>query len=844
VQAQLASRQTVQVARTPSIAELPRLQRNLRAALQPLDDVELARFAEHASYESGSNAPALASVDWPRVLGELRALAGERKLPEKTLAYLDLQHAYYVGLVRLDPAGALQILDAALAHYGNRVEYLTKLALLAENIARDDERWNDARAYLARAEESLAAGPATSDDVAHFHGASADLWLDLGLPERARPHVEFELERARATNDQATRVRACADELTLFAVEENYTAVVARYAELRDEPWFACAPAAEQGWCLLHVAAGLLAAEHDEVLPRGQAAALLDELLEPGRIDPVMRKWALRHRAVCAANDGDWNLARRLCESLRCEINAVGLPDDAIPRGRVGEALVGLEARIELARDHDAPDRERRLRSNLDRVRRAWTEFLSHWSGAPARGGGLGYLHIAERHQLLQELIELELAVGGEAIGASQALQHVLDAEQQSTLSRRMRIKPTDVEELRRELTDSRAGLLVYLPSRDRSFVFALDTRGVRLFHLDAEFRARGPCHALAAAAQSAVRAARGIEEPELVAAAADCARVMLPAALEEHIAAWRDVLVVGIDDFGYVPIELLPARGGGTQGTRRAISYCATGAMALTLQRAPTPGTGHARLLLAPDVEGSELPLSDSEMHDLVSAVSRDSEILAGADAVASRLSLAADEKVTLLYVFAHGTHDATSERPGVLLMSPSSSSTGNVRAEDVEAMNEPPMVLITACQVGRAPMRRGDGGRSDLAAAFIHAGAQVVVLPTCDLEAAATVRAVPRILRSLTSGMQSAEALRSVRAELIAEHDPGAALQAHLLHVVGRGRLSLPPQEASDDAAVDSRARWMLLSACGFVLALWLLRASTRSASRAATPHGSRTS
>lgn len=823
----------------------------MRDALRPLDNAQFTEFVQNIFYESGQSRPELASVDWPRVLDELRALAEDRKLPDRTLAYLDLQHAYYIADVRGDPAGGLFLLDTALARYLEHDETRAELALLAESIERYEEHWSEARTYLERAEESLDGVPATSDVVARIHHGFANFWIAMGLPELARPHVEFELQHAHVGEAPHASLRACVDawvdELQLLVVEENYAAVDARFDDLYCEPWFKRLSREDRGRCLLNVAAGWLSAEHEEIVPRGRAGMLLDELREPGRTSAPLRRWVVRHRAVCAADAGEWAHARKLCDDLRSEIGVAGAPDDELPRGRLGAALLGLEARIELAESRGAPDRKRRLRPHLYRLRRSWDEFLSHWSGAPVRGGGLGYLHIAERPQVLQELIELELAVNGESLGASRALQEVLDGEQQSTFSRRMKLAPTDVDEIRRELTDSHSGVLVYLTLRDRSFVFAVDPHGVRLFHLDAEHRVRGPCRALAAAAQFAVHAGHGIDDPDLVSAAANCARAMLPAAIEEHIAAWREVLVVGIDDFGYVPFELLPAREGGTQGALRAISYCPTVAMAIALRRAPSPPSGHARFLLAPEVDDSTktLKLDDAELHELTNSFVGTAEILTGPAAVAERLGVAAGENVSMLYVLTHGTHDAARERPGGLIMAQSLTSRGTMWADDIERLRAAPLVFLNACGPGRAPMRRGDGGRSDLAAAFLYAGASTVVLPTCDLELDATLRAMPRILRSLSRGVETAEAMRSARAELTAEHDPVAALQAHLLHVVGRGRASLPANEREHGAAPFSLAWWTLLALGAVALATWIARTSMKErASRAGVPHGSRSS
>jgi hypothetical protein len=225
-----------------------------------------------------------------------------------------------------------------------------------------------------------------------------------------------------------------------------------------------------------------------------------------------------------------------------------------------------------------------------------------------------------------------------------------------------------------------------------------------------------------------------------------------------------------------------------------------------------------------------------------LTNAFSGNSEIVIGPAAERARLGVAPQESVTMVYVLAHGTRDAGRERPSGLLLARSSSSREDVWAEDIEAMHSASLVFLTVCEAGRAPMRRGDGGRSDLAAAFLYAGASTVVLPTCDLELDATLRVVPRILRSLSAGEETAEVLRAVRAELVVEHDSRAALQAHLLHVVGRGGTRLPASERSQHGSFVAGALWMLVPG-GIVLALWVVHiASKKRASRAALPHGSR--
>jgi CHAT domain-containing protein len=248
--------------------------------------------------------------------------------------------------------------------------------------------------------------------------------------------------------------------------------------------------------------------------------------------------------------------------------------------------------------------------------------------------------------------------------------------------------------------------------------------------------------------------------------------------------------------------------------------------------------------LLLAPEVDGSTTPLtlSERELQELRSPVP-EAEILVGSAATPARLGTTPEENVSLVYVLAHGTPDVSRERPGGLQMARSSKSNGIVRAEDIEALRSAQLVFLTACEVGRAPMRRGDGGRSDLAAAFLYAGASTVVLPTCDLDLDATLRVVPGVLRELSAGAQTAEALRSVRAELVAHRDPVAALDAHLLHVVGCGTFSLPVTNDARSASTFRRVGWVL-AVVAIALALWIARTSRKErASRAGImPHGSR--
>ncbi|MBK7643058.1 MAG: CHAT domain-containing protein [Planctomycetes bacterium] len=784
------------------------------------DDKAFADFARLAFYYAGNGS--LEELDVPAKMRELRATAVGRKLSSDVLSDLDWREAYYVSELQRDRPRAVHLLDEALARDSNPSAARVELALLAENIEREQEHWDAAHRYLKQAEGALGDEADDNPAAGHFHSESARFWLDMGLTEPARPHVEFGLDRAKRTGDATLWRQARVSELKLLTIERDYAALDERFDELFCEEWYTKATPVQQGECLLQIAAGWITAEHDGHSQPGRAERLLDELLQAGRVEAPLWPWVLRHRAVLAAESGDGARAQALTDQLACRLGLTGAPPDSLPGGRLGAAWITLQARLARERERGAPDARERLQPHLERLRDFWSGFLAHWSGAPLRLGGLAYLDIAERNQQLQELIELELTLNGVEQGSLLAIDEVLEAEQQSTLTRRLQAPRASLDEARRELCGEHAGVLIYLPLRSCSFAFALDPRGMRMFRLPPTREIRAPSRALAAAAQSAVREGRGLEDPELTSAAAECARVLLPPELEEFISGWRVLRIVGLDDFGYVPFEVFPSKEGGTQGARRAIIYAPSVPVALYLRRRSLlPIAGRSRLLLTLDTSASR---------ELADFLPGDPEVIVGRAVDATALAMKPAEPTSLLYVLAHGTHDGARERPGGLLFGGSGEPERTVWAEDIEARRTPPVVVLNSCEAGRAPLRRGDGGRSDLAAAFLYSGSSAVVLPSCDLQFNATMRAMRRCFEGLAEGNSVAESMHLARAKLVAQDDGVAALQAHLLHVIGDGEAALVRGKPAASASTRSILPWVLMLA-GIAPALWLVRSRKRS-------------
>jgi CHAT domain-containing protein len=801
-----------------------------------------------AAFEEASASTGLVpGLKWPHVLEELREIAEERALKPATLCYLDWLHAQHFLFEANDCREANRLATKALERWGEGQSSSTWLALLAMDIERAGDGWSAAREHLLFAERALAVAWEPELARAWLEGRAAELWLDLGMCDLARPLVEAESERARATGNAPMLEAALGHELKLLTSELDFEALDALEEDLQDEPWFQALRPAGKDRMRLRFAVAWLVRERRDLAPPGEAARRLDELLERGSLEPLERLWALRHRVLCAVDGGDWERAETLCSELESALASSG--SGCATEGahdRLGSTRIALAARIAAERSRGRADRVELLRPHLEAVETEWRAFLQKWAGAPVRGGGLAYLGLSDQHHVLEALIDLGLVVHGEGAGAERALEHVLEAEGMSTLARRMEVPVLSLAEARRALTDERSGALVYLPMRDHTYAFALDARGTRLFVLEPASRIEDPIAALAAAAQRAVREGGGLEDPELRAAAAEAARGLLPPELEAHLTGWKRLLLVGLDDLGYVPFELLPSAEGGTQGTRRALAYAPSLPLAVELRRraaAAPPLPERARFLLAPEVERALAPdlpslqLDEGASRALATTLVLEPRVLAGREARAERLEAAAGEEDALLFVLAHGLRNTRRERPAGLLLAGDSGGEAEVWCEEIEALRAPPLVVLIACGAGRAPLRRGDGGRSDLAAAFLMGGALTVVLPTTDFELAAGLSASRELLARLAAGADPAEALRQTREALVARGDPTVALHAHLLHAVGIGAAPSWPARAPEatQAALPTSAsaggRWLLgVLVALLVVAVLLMRARRR--------------
>jgi len=139
---------------------------------------------------------------------------------------------------------------------------------------------------------------------------------------------------------------------------------------------------------------------------------------------------------------------------------------------------------------------------------------------------------------------------------------------------------------------------------------------------------------------------------------------------------------------------------------------------------------------------------------------------------------------------VLAHGSYEEARERPaGMLLAAPDGAPGVFVGADEIEALDAPPLTVLTVCEGGRAPKRRGDAGAADLAGALLAAGtrARCVVQSAFDLDVESARAISARFHAALAAGDAPAEALRKARAAMA--RDPRFADPFHHATMVAVG-------------------------------------------------------
>lgn len=716
------------------------------------------------------------------------ALAAVSGASRRSYAMADLAMAEILA-GRFAEAEAIATYGLEQAALGSTL-YTPRLWWARAESARVTGRWDDAQEFLDRMEASLPAREPSvpeelrvlREDRARLIQARGQILLELGLLDQCGSLARAAIEAARASGEASALAAAQLLALDQEMMSSDAAAAVVRARECASDPGLAA-------WHpLFHLAEGIaLVEEVREAVATGQDASELD---------------ASARTALESASLGELPLGER----LKLEIGACDLE---LCTGRVPEARARFARARELVSGSSSLDtaRETLLLASLawhlaqgaaaeevalarGGLFAAYERLLEQWRSTPRRPGGIGFLHLSWRAQILSDVIDAELGAGEP--GVARAFGRLLDAQTMGTGAREHRLAGLDLAGVRSALLRPGRGLLVLLPARDRTHLFLLDPEV--LVHDVIPF-SRGALRDAAGGITSEFARPGGKVDLSALGRLHD--RLLSPR-VRKHLQAWSELITVGFDLQRDLPFGLLGAEGGKPYGRRLALVALPSIASGVELARrapAPSPPPRDFVLVVAarppagPELEPFEFGRPERARWLAPYAAERVT-VLEGPEATRAALlgsrELLAGTRV--LQFLAHGTRLAERESTAALVLNADGEGTAAFTAEDVGGLRFGGLVILTACAAGRGPLRVGDDRQVNLGGAFLDAGASCVVLARFPIEYQATLALMERFHARLAAGESPAAALRSARASL-AETSSSPALREAVFEVLGLG-------------------------------------------------------
>ncbi len=405
-------------------------------------------------------------------------------------------------------------------------------------------------------------------------------------------------------------------------------------------------------------------------------------------------------------------------------------------------------------------------------LRRLAEELFAGWRALPMRPGGVGTFHYQARREVLGTLLAADRRLAPDA--PQMALSHLEAALSLGTLSRRMHPEPVDV-----------AG--VELPVGCGALVFVLAPGCIHWFSLDADGIEHFPVRLAIEDEDRLVELVRSIDRPPLGDPKEECHASealastlvvrLLPPALQARLGSWNNVVLVG--DEALVPVLQTLPMDGTPLGIAKPVCHVPSMALLVALQArsaARTRQSEPADLVLFADPQLTpeiaeawhlqELLLRPAQIDRLASGWPAERvRRLVREDASVSALrerELAAARQLTIV---AHGVEDLRAERAAAITVA-GDETAGLLRADLVESLHVPPLVVLAVCSAAGGPVRLGDDGVHHLGGAFVLAGADRVVLAGGQLAVGATIDLVGDLTRGVADGVGPVEALRAARA------------------------------------------------------------------------------
>ncbi|MEY2746254.1 MAG: hypothetical protein RL112_1296 [Planctomycetota bacterium] len=588
---------------------------------------------------------------------------------------------------------------------------------------------------------------------------------------------------------------------------------------------------------------------HDEVPPlaaQARASGLLDELGPRAARQLELREAVARHELrrrldigaceelsalesfltpAAVAEDPDLAVAAaRLAAALQAECGDLARLDAALavlaahaprsPGGACGLAeaeLAAIELQRELLRGDGAA-----ARRALGALEACMPGFLDEWERVARLSSSIALLQFAPRERVLSTLCAGLVAVEGEELGARRSLEWLHRAQHIGGLARGLGLERSKAD-LALDLAVLAGGtraVLVLQSGRVATQVHLADGRGVRLHLLPHGEKLRELSGRFGNAAAAATRAEADIDDPSVAALVDELGRSPGVAGLVAELAVHDEVLVVGDESVGHLPLGLLREASGRRLGDRAALGFAPSLPIAAALaRRGLARGASKATLRVVGAPESPEpIALERGRFERWSALFDGGMELRLGAEAGLEALR-AAD--VAVLHVVAHGAHDARREcRAGFLLQGPDRESAA-AWSDAIESRPAARVTNLVVCGSALRPLLRGDDGRAGLAASFLLAGGDCVLQTSVDLEARAAVDLAELCSVELAAGSTPASALRDARAAL-ARREGRERLQHHLVLAHGAPHVAVLPsspatrERAAARADAGGRATW----------------------------------
>lgn len=659
----------------------------------------------------------------------------------------------------------------------------------------------DFAAALSTVERVLRDPDVTSDPALHSDalGLYSEVLRETGRLDDAAVVVLESLAKAKLTGDQKTienaLVRDQAMALATGRFKESRAAIDQHLATLdpatKDPNRIATR-------ALLLVFRGYAesgAADADPAL-LAAAKATLDDAREIAKGHLQVRADLKRVELALRAEDATAALeALADCErSLGPRPEHGDLPRDEIER-------IGLITQLLLLQQ--APLVE--LQRWLPEQRRAELALAAEWRRQPPSRGGIGFLHLAQRRELLAAGIALELrlaAVEQRTDGPARALQILVDLQAETSLARARGAARCQVAELQRELRTGNRGALVFLPSRRATYTFLLEGERVTCVELAGN---RGLAKVCGSAAARLLRSPvvhgpeRELRNDALRSSLTAAAEQLLPAALRARVLALDGLTVVGADLLEGLPLEALLLADGRLLGEVVPIDNTGSLPLALALTRAtkPTPAKA-AKVLIAgctqraegfaaaAAVENFAFPIEElqpglTDYHE--PTVRRDGEV--------TRALLLGPQlrDADIVHVIAHHLPGSGPTGGGRLV-----AHDDFVARDDLDQHPVHGLTIVSACGGGQGPLRSGEGEAfTSFAGSFLWNGAQAVIASRNELLVLDHLRLMRHVHAALAAGASPARALQTARAALREGQDLLLRTNRAVVQVFGAGHAPL---------------------------------------------------